>query len=65
MRQAISTTTTRQARPPVTTAKTALLAAATSPDSSAPSSLEALMKTELTPVTRPRRLSGVLTWIIV
>ena len=44
--------------PPITTAGTAPIRAAAAPDSKAPSSFEALMKTISTALTRPRSASG-------
>ena len=48
-----------RATPPQTTANGALVAAATKPDSTAPSWFEAPMKSMFTAVTRPRSSSGV------
>ena len=51
--------------PPTTTAGTAPITAAATPDSNAPSSFDALMKTISTAVTRPRSWSGVTSGRIV
>ncbi len=51
--------------PPTTTAGTAPISAAATPDSNAPSSFDALMKTISTAVTRPRNSSGVTSGRIV
>ena len=51
--------------PPRRTAGTAPISAAATPDSNAPSSFEALMKTISTAVTRPRSSSGVTSGRIV
>ena len=51
--------------PPETAEKTGPASAATVPDSNAPSSLEAPMKTPFSADTRPRMLSGVSTWMSV
>ena len=53
------------ATPPITTAGTAPTSAAATPDSNAPSSFEALMKTISTALTRPRSSSGVTSGRIV
>ena len=57
--------TTTVAIPPITTAGTAPISAAATPDSNAPSSFEALMKTISTAFTRPRTSSGVTSGRIV
>ena len=57
--------TTMVAAPPSTTAGTAPMSAAATPDSNAPSSFDALMKTISTAVTRPRSSSGVTSGRIV
>jgi len=51
--------------PPVTTANVALVTAATSPDSTAPSWFDAPMKSMFTLLTRPRNSSGVLSCTVV
>ncbi len=51
--------------PPSTTAGTAPIKAAATPDSNAPSSFDALMKTISTALTRPRSSSGVTSGRIV
>ena len=51
--------------PPITTAGTAPTSAAAAPDSKAPSSFDALMKTISTALTRPRSMSGVASAVIV
>ena len=51
--------------PPATTAGTAPSSEAATPDSKAPSSFEALMKTDSTAVTRPRSSLGAATTAIV
>ena len=57
--QAQTRATTIEAAPPSTTAGTAPISAAATPDSKAPSSLEAPMKTRSTAPTRPRREGAV------
>ena len=51
--------------PPLTTANVALVAAATKPDSAAPSWFDAPMKSRFTALTRPRSSSGVESWMAV
>ena len=58
-------TTSNVPMPPLTTEMTGVKKCATTPDSSPPRSLEALMKTEFTAETRPRMASGVIIWISV
>src|SRR4029078_5393450 len=53
------------AMPPRTTAATGVSSAAAAPDSNAPSSFEALMKTFSTASTRPRSSSGVTIATVV
>ncbi len=63
--RAHSNATTTVATPPTTTAGTAPISAAATPDSNAPSSFDALMKTISTAFTRPRSSSGVTSGRIV
>ena len=51
--------------PPATTLVTVPTSAATAPDSKAPSSFEALMKTISTALTRPRSSFGVISATVV
>ena len=65
MRAAMRARAARQPAPPLTTAKVALVAAATKPDSTPPSWLDAPMNTMFTELTRPRSASGVASWMVV